>query len=189
MPTRILKSHQSRLLGALLPARTARLLLVALTLVGALALGGCGNEEFDQVRNYKEFLVKAKPSLQSMNKVREELYNADGVETMIVKFEVGLLPNIQTLHDLTEAEQVPEGKLKEVHSQLKTTMDAYLEATKSLVGKLKGAKAASKGDDAAYYSAVEKALLEWGSKDKDFGDKMSNLVSDLNSYLDKLVKS
>lgn len=189
MPTWINESQKSRSVGTRLGGRTLRGLVAVATLLAALALSGCGNEEFDQVRSYKEFLVKAKPSLQSMNKVREELYNADGVETMIVKFEVGLLPNIQTLHDLTEAEQVPEGKLKEVHGQLKTTMDAYLTATKALVTTLKGAKAASKGDEAAYYGTVEKALLEWGSKDKDFGDKMSNLVSDLNAYLDKLVKS
>ncbi len=189
MPTSIHESQKVRSVGIKLAAKTLRGLLAAATLLATLALSGCGNDEFDQVRSYKEFLVKAKPSLQSMNKVREELYNADGVETMIVKFEVGLLPNIQTLHDLTETEQVPEGKLKEVHDQLKTTMDAYLTATKTLVTALKGAKAASKGDDAVYYSTVEKALLEWGSKDKDFGDKMSNLVNDLNAYLDKLVKS
>ena len=170
-------------------SQTLRAAAVVLALLVALLTTGCGNDEFDQVRSYKEFLVKAKPSLQGMNKVREELYNADSVETMIAKFDAGLLPNIQTLHDLTEAETVPDGKLKEVHAQLKATMDAYLEATKTLVTKLKGAKTAHKNDDAGYYGAVEKALLEWGTKDKDFGDKMSNLVSDLNSYLDKLVKS
>ncbi|MBI5608876.1 MAG: hypothetical protein HY902_08335 [Deltaproteobacteria bacterium] len=189
MPTWIDENQTSRTVGTNLGARALRRLAAAATLLVALALSGCGNDEFDQVRSYKEFLVKAKPSLQSMNKVREELYNADSVDTMIAKFEFGLLPNVQTLHDLTEAEQVPEGKLKEVHDQLKTTMDAYLTATKSLVTTLKGAKTAHKADEAAFYGAVEKALLEWGSKDKDFGDKMSNLVSDLNAYLDKLVKS
>lgn len=174
--------------GALGSVGSHRLLALVLLLATTLFAAGCGNAEFDQVRAYKDFLVRAKPSLQGMNKVREELFNADSVETMIVKFESGLVPNVQALHDLADAEQVTDGHLAELHANLQKTMDAYLTATKTLVTKLKAAKGKG-GEDAAYYSAVEKAMLEWGARDKDFGDQMSNLVSDLNSYLDKLVKS
>lgn len=159
-------------------ARLAWPLLVVL----ALSLAGCGNAEFDNVRSYKEFLTKARPPLQAMNKVRQELYDADDIDAMLTKFETGLLVNIETLQVLADAEAVPAGKLGDLHDALKKNMGDYVDATKKLVKRLKEAKKTDNLDE------IQRAILDWGAKDKEFGDQMSKLVGDLNGYLDHLVK-
>lgn len=170
-------------LQAVRPRWTAPL-LVAL----ALALGACTNAEFDQVRTYKEFLNQAKPSLEGMNRVRTEMMmNADSIDVMLVKFEAGLLPNVQQLHGLVDKQAVPTGRLGEIHLQFKKITGDYLAATKQLVERVKAAKAKNADDE------IERAILEWGAKDKVFGEQMGDetqgLVLDLSEYLDKLVKS
>ena len=116
-----------------LPALARRLAWLALTLGLALTLAGCANPEFEQVRGYKEFLGKARPQLQAMNKVRQELYEADDIDAMLTKFDTGLLVNIEALRHLADTEKAPEGKLGELHGALRKTMDDYVNATAGLV--------------------------------------------------------
>jgi len=156
--------------------------VVACVAVAAVALGGCGNAEFNHVRDYKVFLDKARPSLQAMNKVRQELYDAEDVDAMLAKFESGLLSHVETLQALADAETVPAGKLGELHDRLKQTVGDYVAATKVLVKRLKEAKRTDNFDE------IQRAVLEWGAKDKEFGDHMFKMVGDLNAYLDHLVK-
>ena len=159
-----------------------RLLPLLTLLTVAIATSACGNAEFEQVRGYKEFLTKARPPLQAMNKVRQELYEAEDLDAMLIKFDTGLLANIETLQALADAESVPAGKLGDLHGALKKNMGDYVTATKRLVKRLKDAKMADNMDE------IQRAILEWGAKDKEFGDQMSKLVGDLNGYLDHLVK-
>jgi hypothetical protein len=159
-----------------------------LLLALSLSLAACANQEFSQVKTYKEFLNQAKPSLQGMNKVRTEMMmNADSIDTMLVKFEAGLLPNVQQLHDLVDKQAAPTGRLGEIHGTFKQITGDYLAATKQLVERLKAAKAKNADDE------IERAILEWGAKDKVFGEQMGDesqgLVRDLTEYLDNLVKS
>ncbi|MSQ84347.1 MAG: hypothetical protein EXR77_15920 [Myxococcales bacterium] len=164
---------------AVVAARAAAwLLAVALTLTAV----GCTNPEFEHVRSYKEFLNRAKPPLQAMNKVRQELYEADDIDAMLVKFDTGLLVNIEELRHLADSEKMPGGKLGELHDRLRKVMDDYVNATQSLVKRLKLAKKTNNDDE------IQRAILDWGTKDKEFGDHMFKLVTDLNYYLDRLVK-
>ncbi len=143
---------------------------------------GCANPEFEQVRNYKEFLNSARPQLQAMNKVRQELYEADDIDAMLTKFDTGLLVNIEGLRHLADTAKAPEGKLGELHQALRQNMDDYVVATSALVKRLKSAKKSGNDDE------IQRAILDWGAKDKAFGDQMFKLVTDLNHYLDQLVK-
>ncbi len=155
---------------------------LALALVCGLWTAGCANPEFEQVRNYKEFLNSARPQLQAMNKVRQELYEADDIDAMLTKFDTGLLVNIEGLRHLADTAKAPEGKLGELHQALRKNMDEYVTATAALVKRLKAAKKTGNDDE------IQRAILDWGAKDKAFGDQMFKLVTDLNHYLDQLVK-
>lgn len=152
------------------------------------SLGGCSNAEFDQVRGYRDFLKTAEPELRTMNRVREQLVAADDVDAMLGLFQAGLLPVVQRLHDNVDAQKAPDGKLGEIHGQLRTAMDEYTKATNALVDRIKAAKK-NGSDDKKLAAELERAILEWGAKDKEFGDRMTQVVSDLNAYLDKLVRS
>lgn len=156
---------------------------ILLALALAVWCPACANPEFDQVRSYKEFLGKAKPPLQAMNKARQELYEAEDIDAMLSKFDTGLLVNIEALRDLADAEHISGGKLGELHEALKKNMTDYVDATKKLVSRLKAAKKSGNDDE------IQRAILDWGAKDKEFGDQMFKMVNDLNGYLDHLVKS
>jgi hypothetical protein len=172
--------------------------LFAVWLAGVLlvlsGLAGCGNAEFDQVRGYRDFLKTTEPELRTMNRVREQLVAADDVDAMLGLFQAGLLPVVQRLHDNVEAQKTPEGKLGEIHGELRTAMDDYTKATNALVDRIKAAKkngsdGKNVSDEKKLAAELERAILEWGAKDKEFGDRMTQVVSDLNAYLDKLVRS
>lgn len=161
---------------------------LACVLLVLISLAGCGNAEFDQVRGYRDFLKTTEPELRTMNRVREQLVAADDVDAMLGLFQAGLLPVVQRLHDNVEAQKTPEGKLGEIHGELRTAMEDYTKATNALVDRIKAAK--KNGNDEKKLAAeLERAILEWGAKDKEFGDRMTQVVSDLNAYLDKLVRS
>ena len=146
----------------------------------ALSTAGCGNADFDAVKNYKAFLEDAKPSLQAMNRVREELMQVDSAEDMQKKFRDELLPEVKKLSSLAQAHPTPEvKKLKAIHETLQSVLNNYAESTGELVDALDKAE---KDEDR------EKALVEWGEHDEKFGSNMASLVSDLESYLDKLRK-
>ncbi len=161
---------------------------LAVVLLGLTALWGCGNAEFDQVRGYRDFLKQTEPKLRSMNRVRERLVGAEDVDRMLQLFEDDLVTVVQELHDAANGQAAPEGRLGDIHGQLKTAMDDYLKATTALVVRIKAAKKAG-SDDKKVAAELEKAILEWGARDKEFGDRMTQLVSDLNGYLDKLMRS
>lgn len=161
---------------------------LAVWMLGLSALWGCGNAEFDQVRGYRDFLKQTEPKLRVMNRVRERLVSAEDVDRMLQLFEDDLVTVVQELHDATDKQPAPEGRLGDIHGQLKTAMDDYLKATTALVVRIKAAKKGG-ADEKKLAGELEKAILDWGAKDKEFGDRMTQLVSDLNGYLDKLVRS
>jgi hypothetical protein len=157
----------------------ARATLVAVAAIGLL---GCGGKEFDGVRNYKVFLEKARPALTAMNKAREELYQLENPDLMLPRFKDDLLPQIEALKNLADAQNgaatKPEGKLGEVHRDLRATLDRYHESTKKLADKLK-----SRDEEER-----ESAVLVWGEQDQAFGREMTRLVDELTKYLDGLSK-
>lgn len=161
---------------------------LAVVLLGVTSLWGCSNAEFDQVRGYRDFLKQTEPKLRSMNRVRERLVGAEDVDRMLQLFEDDLVTVVQELQSAANAQPAPEGRLGDIHGQLKTAMDDYLKATTNLVTRIKAAKKGG-ADEKKLAAELEKAILEWGAKDKEFGDRMTQLVSDLNGYLDKLVRS
>ncbi len=143
-------------------------LLLALT-----ALGGCSNAEFDQVRSYRDFLKATEPELRQMNRVREQLVAADDVDAMLALFQAGLLPVVQRLHDNVDAQAAPQGQLGAIHGQLRTAMDDYTKATHALVDRIKAVKKnggdGKKSDEKKLAAELERAILERGAKDKEFG--------------------
>ena len=157
--------------------RRLPLALVLLALSG-WALPACGSHEFDDVREYKLFLEKAKPSLTAMNKAREDLYQVNDPEQMLPLFRDGLLPQIESLNKLAGDEKMPAGKLGDIHQNLQGTLSRYVESTKRLVERLKSVKE----DDR------EQAIVMWGEDDQKFGKQMSSLVNDLSAYLNELKK-
>jgi len=154
-------------------ALCAWLLLCAIT-----SLGGCSSREFDAVKEYKVFLGKAKPSLASMNKSREELYQLSDPEQMLPLFRDKLLPQVEDLRQLARDQPPPETYLGKIHIELQQTLERYADSTKHLVERLK-----SKSDDER-----EQAIVLWGEDDQKFGREMSALVDNLSQYLDKLKK-
>jgi hypothetical protein len=151
------------------------LLLLALSV---LALSACGSHEFDDVRQYKLFLEKAKPALTGMNKAREDLYQVNDPEQMLPLFRDSLLPRIEELSKAANDEKVPIGKLGDIHQGLQATLNRYAEGTRKLVERMKTAK-----DDER-----EQAIVAWGEDDQKFGKSMSGLVNDLSAYLGELKK-
>jgi len=155
-------------------------LIAVLALVGAASLSGCGNADFTAVKAYKSFLEDAKPSLQKMNRVREELFQVESSEEMLGKFRDELLPEIEKLAKLAKEHPDPEvKKLKAIHETLRSVLAQYSEATAALVEEL---EKATKDEER------EKSLVTWGEADGKFGTDMSTLVQDLEAYLDKLRK-
>ena len=150
------------------------------SIVFVLALSGCGNADFDAVKRYKDFLQDAKPSLQAMNRVREQLMRVNSPEDMLLKFRDELLPQVKNLRDLAKKHPDPEvKKLKQIHETLRSVLGNYAESTDNLVKSLNEAKS---DEDR------EAALVSWGGEDEKFGSNMAKLVNDLESYLDKLRK-
>ena len=140
----------------------------------------CGNADFDAVKEYKAFLEDAKPSLQAMNRVREELMQVDSPDDTLSKFRDELLPEVKKLSALASEQASPEvKKLKTIHETLQSVLSNYANSTQTLVDALDAAK----GDEDR-----EKALLSWGEDDEKFGSDMASLVQDIETYLDKLRK-
>lgn len=141
----------------------------------------CGNANFDAVKNYKEFLSDAKPSLQAMNRVREEFMHVDSAEDTLIKFRDELLPEVKKLSTLAQEHPTPSvKKLKAIHETFQSVLSKYANSTEDLVEALNEAK---KDEDR------EKALITWGGEDERFGSSMAALVRDLEDYLDELRKS
>ena len=160
--------------------RHVRRSMVALAWLGAVGIGGCGNADFAAVKAYKVFLEDAKPSLQKMNSVREQLFLVESPEEMLGKFRDELLPEVDRLAKLAKDHPDPEvKKLKTIHSTLRSVMQRYSEATARLVEEL---EKATKDEER------EKALVTWGEADGKFGSDMAALVEELEQYLDKLRK-
>lgn len=144
------------------------------------ALVACGNAEFSAVKSYKTFLEEAKPSLQAMNRVRQELFTVDDSDEMLGKFRDDLLPAVQKLAKLAADQPEPDvSKLKTIHETLRSVLASYVTSTDELVTAL---EKATKDEDR------EHALVAWGEADGKFGSDMASLVRDLEAYLDKLRK-
>lgn len=158
--------------------RLARHSLLAVLTLSLLALAACGSHEFDDVRQYKLFLEKAKPALTGMNKAREDLYQVNDPEQMLPLFRDSLLPRVEELSKAANDEKVPSGKLGDIHQGLQTTLSRYAESTTKLVDRLKSAKEDER----------EQAIVAWGEDDQKFGKSMSGLVNDLSTYLAELKK-
>lgn len=162
------------------PARHRAAAFALIAGLCAVAASGCSNADFDAVKSYKNFLEDAKPSLQAMNRVREELMQVDSADDMLKKFRDELLPEVKKLSTLAKEHPTPEvKKLKTIHETLQSVMSAYAESTERLVKELDAAK---QDEDR------ERALVTWGEDDEKFGANMAALVRDLESYLDKLRK-
>lgn len=150
-------------------------------LAGAVTMAllpGCGSPEFDDVREYKLFLEKAKPFLTGMNKAREDLYQVNDPDQMLPLFRDHLLPQIDSLNKAAAEQRVPPGKLGDIHATLQGTVSRYVESTKRLVDKLKSGKDEDR----------ETAIVMWGEDDQKFGKAMTGLVNDLSAYLGELKK-
>ena len=152
--------------------------VLALLAFGLLSLAACGSHEFDDVRQYKLFLEKAKPALTGMNKAREDLYQVNDPEQMLPLFRDSLLPRVEELSKNANEEKVPNGKLGDIHQGLQSTLNRYAESTRKLVERLKVAKEDER----------EQAIVSWGEDDQKFGKSMSGLVNDLSAYLGELKK-
>ena len=171
--------HNSSLLtGRLARFTFARRILLALFTLGLLSLAACGSHEFDDVREYKLFLEKAKPALTGMNKAREDLYQVNDPEQMLPLFRDSLLPRVQELSKAANEEKMPGGKLGDIHQGLQQTLSRYAESTSKLVERLKSAKEDER----------EQAIVQWGEDDQKFGKSMSGLVTDLSAFLSELKK-
>ena len=152
--------------------------LTVLAMVCVVSMAGCTSPEVDAVRQYKEFLVKAKPSLTGMNKARQELYDLSDLGQMLPIFEKKLLPEIDSLKQIADAQPKPTvAKLGAIHEALQATLKKYDESTHELVKALQ-----KNGDD------QDKAILAWGVDDQKFGKEMTSLVNDLSKFLDELRK-
>ena len=156
----------------------ARRILLALFTLSLLSLAACGSHEFDDVRQYKLFLEKAKPARTGMNKAREDLYQVNDPEQMLPLFRDALLPRVEELSKAANEEKVPNGKLGDIHQGLQQTLSRYAESTAKLVDRLKSAKEDER----------EQAIVQWGEDDQKFGKSMSGLVNDLSTYLGDLKK-
>ncbi|GEM_PF-3591974 len=159
---------------------SSRSISAIVSFVAIAIVAGCGNADFDAVKSYKVFLEGAKPSLQAMNRVREELFQVASTDEMLAKFRDELLPQVEKLEKLAKDQEDPEvKKLETIHTTLRSVLSRYAEATQTLVDELEKAK---KDEDR------EKALVDWGQEDEKFGSSMQSLVRDLEAYLDKLKK-
>ena len=156
----------------------ARRTVLAIFALSLLSLAACGSHEFDDVRQYKLFLEKAKPALTGMNKAREDLYQVNDPEQMLPLFRDSLLPRVEELSKGANDEKVPAGRLGDIHQGLQQTLSKYAESTKKLVDRLKSAKEDER----------EQAIVQWGEDDQKFGKSMSGLVNDLSTYLGDLKK-
>lgn len=155
------------------------LLRLPLLVVTPLAvLPACASHEFDDVRDYKLFLEKAKPSLTGMNKAREDLYQVNDPDQMLPLFRDSLLPQVEQLNKTAAEQKAPGGKLGDIHGNLQGVLSRYAEATKNLVEKLKSTKDEDR----------EQAIVAWGESDQKFGKEMTGLVNDLSAYLAELKK-
>ena len=178
-------------------------------LISAGFLAGCGGPDFEAVKGYTVFLEGAKEPLQKMNRVREELFQLNDPNEMVVKFQKDLLPAVKKLAKLAEDHETPGvKKLSEIHVTLRNVLKDYAADTTKLVAALevaqkeetagvksaKGlgdAEARTKAEAAAHTNADrsrEQALVVWGEADQKFGSKMQNLVESLTKYLDKQMK-
>lgn len=148
--------------------------------IAIVACSGCGNSDFDAVKSYKNFLEDAKPSLQTMNRVREELMQVDSADDMLKKFRDELLPEVKKLSALAAEQETPEvKKLAKIHETLQSVLKKYSDSTEALVKELDAAK---QDEDR------ERALVNWGEDDEKFGSGMASLVRDLERYLEQLRK-
>ena len=154
------------------------LVLASALTLGAVSMGACSSPEVDDVREYKLFLEKAKPSLTGMNKAREDLYQVNDPDQMLPLFRDNLLPQIDALSKAAQEQPAPRGKLGEIHTTLQGTVSRYVESTRKLVDKLKSGKDEDR----------EAAIVMWGEDDQKFGKEMTGLVNDLSAYLGELKK-
>ena len=155
------------------------------TACAVLCLPGCSRPDFEAITNYKQFLEKAKPSLSRMNQAREDLFQLSDASEMTPKFKQELLPQVQQLSDLANAQPEPQvERLARIHSKLKGVLVAYSEATAVLVDRLEAIAANSKFNDDERARQLERALLRWGEADQRFGKDMADLVNELSKYLD-----
>jgi hypothetical protein len=120
-----------------------------------------------------------------MNQAREDLFQLSDPGEMTPKFKLELLPQVQQLSDLANAQPEPQvERLARIHSKLKGVLVAYSEATAVLVGRLEAIAANSKFDDGERAQQLERTLLRWGEADQRFGKDMADLVNELSKYLD-----
>ena len=158
-------------------------------LAGAL-MAGCGGPDFEAVAEYKGFLEQAKPSLNKMNRVREDLFQLSDPDDVLPKFRDELLPVVKQLNQLAKEHPTPETRrLAEIHVTLRNVLRDYADSTAKLVQRLEKIQAddsrdaADKGDEAR-----EQAVIAWGEDDQKFGTHMETLAADLTRYLDDQMK-
>ena len=169
------------------PGRMIAPLLAAL--IGVAALAGCGGPDFEAVSEYKGFLEQAKPSLNKMNRVREDLFQLSDPDEVLPKFRDELLPVVKQLSQLAKEHPTPEtSRLAEIHVTLRNVLRDYAEATATLVERLQKVEAGDKSDPDKRHEARELAVIAWGEDDQKFGAHMETLAADLTRYLDDQMK-
>ncbi len=162
--------------------------LTAAILVGVL-VSGCGGPDFEAVANYKGFLEQAKPSLNKMNRVREDLFQLSDPAEVLPKFRDELLPEVKALSKLANEHPAPEVKrLAQIHMTLQNVMRDYTESTVKLVDQLEKVEADTQSEPAKRDKAREQAVISWGEGDQKFGSHMQSLAADLTRYLDDQMK-
>ena len=149
-------------------------------LLAVVLTASCGGPDFEAVASYKGFLEQAKPSLNKMNRVREDLFQLSDPAEVLPKFRDELLPEVNELSKLAKAHPTPEVKrLAEIHVTLRNVMRDYAESTAKLVEQLEKVEANTKADPAQRDKMREQAVISWGEGDQKFGSHMQTLAADL----------
>lgn len=169
--------------------RTTIATFVAAMIV-ATAMAGCGGPDFEAVAQYKGFLEQAKPSLNKMNRVREDLFQLSDPDDVLPKFRDELLPVVKQLSQLAAEHPTPEtSRLAEIHVTLRNVLRDYAESTAKLVERLQKIEADTEADPDKRDEARELAVIGWGEDDQKFGTHMETLAADLTRYLDDQMKN
>ncbi len=170
-------------------ASSVSLANLVLAFVITVIAAGCGGPDFEAVASYKGFLEQAKPSLNKMNRVREDLFQLSDPDQVLPKFRDELLPEVKTLARLANEHPTPEVKrLAEIHVTLRNVMRDYSESTGKLVDRLEKIAAGDEKDDSKRDRLREQAVISWGEDDQKFGSHMETLAADLTRYLDDQMK-
>jgi len=158
-------------------------------LVLVIFAAGCGGPDFEAVASYKGFLEQAKPSLNKMNRVREDLFQLSDPAEVLPKFRDELLPEVRQLDRLAKKHPTPEVKrLAEIHVTLRNVMRNYSESTAKLVERLEKVEADATASPTKRDQMREQAVISWGEDDQKFGSHMQSLATDLTRYLDEQMK-